>query len=359
MAAPRLQSTLHFSVKVNVLCVRSVDTLGQTFEAHAVFRLHTLNLDEVEREDNITINEQSFDFGFRFLNLVSTEIWKMKTKRSNDQIMVKLEVSGKFSQQMMLGFFPFDVQTLHMQLTSSLPVTCLCFESNFDQPSVVTRNTFGASNVYQLHPDPFLISGQTNKVESTSGTIRPAFEVCLRIRRSPSNFLFNIMLPMLLITSVPLVSYASNRDSRFGTCQTMMLTAVAFKQFISSQLPQISYLTTADYFLLQCFVFICVVTVVTGLSKFIEEKHDIYYGYTFLSVYVLILISWFVKVLLLVRNSKQRLSRPSYLDRCDRLEPNTIVRCKTMQGPAVIGVTPEPAEALLPKKLKLPPVTKS
>ena len=98
--------------------------------------------------------------------------------------------------------------------------------------------------------------------ESTSNTVRPVLRIALTARRKPLYFFWNIMLPMALIEALAYGSFAVPREDvadRLSVSLTMVLTAVAFKQIISAELPNVSYLTLLDVFVLASFASTCLV----------------------------------------------------------------------------------------------------
>ena len=70
------------------------------------------------------------------------------------------------------------------------------------------------------------------------------------------------MLPMALIEALAYGSFAVPREDvadRLSVSLTMVLTAVAFKQIIAAELPNVSYLTLLDVFVLASFASTCLV----------------------------------------------------------------------------------------------------
>ena len=84
------------------------------------------------------------------------------------------------------------------------------------------------------------------------------------------------MLPMALIEALAYGSFAVPREDvadRLSVSLTMVLTAVAFKQIIAAELPNVSYLTLLDVFVLASFASTCLVAfenIVVGQVAFWE-----------------------------------------------------------------------------------------
>lgn len=93
----------------------------------------------------------------------------------------------------------------------------------------------------------------------------PRMKFTLNLRRRPEYVLVNIVLPMLVLTSLTSISIGfctidgpwMDIADRLSVL-TLLLTAVAFKLVMASELPQVSYLTTLDKYLLGCNLWILV-----------------------------------------------------------------------------------------------------
>lgn len=99
--------------------------------------------------------------------------------------------------------------------------------------------------------------GLTDPTESASGKQYPMLHLKMCVERRLGYWIFNIVLPLFFITTVSLISFAVPPEDvadRAGITLTVMLTLVAFKYSVADKLPQISYLTIIDAYVLLCFV---------------------------------------------------------------------------------------------------------
>merc|ERR1712070_56736 len=83
---------------------------------------------------------------------------------------------------------------------------------------------------------------------------------------------------MCLINGISIGSFAIPRTDvgdRLGVSMTMVLTAVAFKLEISNKLPDLSYLTLLDKFVLASFGFIGAISVENTLALYwLDDSQD-------------------------------------------------------------------------------------
>lgn len=89
--------------------------------------------------------------------------------------------------------------------------------------------------------------------------------VDLAAKRRSTYHLFNIMLPVFLITSccTTVIAIPANTDdgagSRLAITLTLLLTTVAYKITAADSLPQLGYLTYLDLFIITNFCFLVLV----------------------------------------------------------------------------------------------------
>jgi hypothetical protein len=92
----------------------------------------------------------------------------------------------------------------------------------------------------------------------------PSAEFTLNLARKQGYYLYNIILPMGMITAFTAVSIGVEESSgekistgnRVQITLTLLLTSVAFKFVVADSLPTISYQTTLDKYILICNGFI-------------------------------------------------------------------------------------------------------
>jgi len=151
--------------------------------------------------------------------------------------------------------FPYDRQLLQ--------VYCL---ADFGDWNVVSKPKLNWKIPLRLHPHvhvtvaPTLLS-QYMIVEpwvdikySTKGLSADpnAVFIGIRVQRYQLYFLFNVILPQFLITSLAIVSLkmgAAALQTRVFYVTVLLLTTVSYRNSISSQLPPVSYITFMDLYM--------------------------------------------------------------------------------------------------------------
>eukprot|EP00466_Bigelowiella_natans_P012483 jgi/Bigna1/68406/fgenesh1_pg.6_\ len=159
-------------------------------------------------------------------------------------------------EEMELHRFPYDRQFLQMQM--------LCnFEDwrFLDQPlsdwKVPDRYAETTCMVYlapRMHTQYELFTPLVDlKAKSVSGeNTRSSVLFGIRVQRYQSYFATNMVFPLFLITSLSLSALLippSEIADRIATILTLLLTTVAFKFILASELPPMSYMTYIDKYL--------------------------------------------------------------------------------------------------------------
>jgi hypothetical protein len=201
------------------------------------------------------------------------------------EIEFKYTVEGTFSEPYELQEFPFDVQTLTLRMSSSIPCEIrqdngkmkhiLSFEQLPRTTSVVQVKNFGVSNLYHLSSPVALTPSKTDVSESTSGTVRPVLDLQMTVRRKSMNYIWNFILPLFLIVLMTFSVWAievGEIGDRLGVSVTMVLTAIAMKLQVSDKLPSISYTTFIDQYVTTSFVFIFLIVAENAMIMLVDEE---------------------------------------------------------------------------------------
>lgn len=245
------------------------------------------------------------------------------------QFRVKYDMRATFSARMKLIWFPFDVQHLQIKLSSVIPSKNLLFKKwgpdNTDGPpaqmslayATLRKSGFGEGNVFAHSDRVFVQFSDTDAEASTTKTKRPLVIIGVRIRRHASFFIYNVFLPQQFITGTSLLHWClpfghDSTADKIANSLTILLTAVAFKLMVSGQLPDVSYLTTADHYLLQSFTFIALVTVEGAMAPYIGEYFDMICWLVFCTLFVLHTLSWIIIMICYSKDSIRRLHIASF-----------------------------------------------
>jgi hypothetical protein len=357
----RLQSPVKIDISAHFLMVNNVDTVQQLFDASVVLRGKTTGLASLAGTGT-EVTPDNWDPRIRILNLIETRTWKRKAEVTDSgEIELKWTIDGVFAETFELQQFPRDRQDLSLIISSNVPkylFGAAAPKSDFERnaildkldvltelenkiskaqlmgleesdsvkaerqwlrelidtgvlkelqalrPSSETKSSviisnFCMSSIFDLSPRVRVLESQTKAGDSTHGTVRPVLIVSLSIVRHASYFMWNIELPMGLLTLMAGGTFFCERNvaDRLGLSLTLVLTAVAFKFVIAADLPKICYLTKLDKYVLFNFFGIAVVVVENSLCEtalLAEEGMD----HLGLYVWVVLMFVYFIYHLL-------------------------------------------------------------
>eukprot|EP00457_Paulinella_chromatophora_P004648 gb/GEZN01004660.1/.p1 GENE.gb/GEZN01004660.1/~~gb/GEZN01004660.1/.p1 ORF type:complete len:572 (+),score=67.05 gb/GEZN01004660.1/:67-1782(+) len=198
----------------------------------------------------------------------------------------RLRATGEFQEKMELHLFPVDSQDLSMELTSGyespysiMTSTEVSYDAyqvhliqNLSQKyrSFVNSKNFFFENEYSIESGAKFVQTFTEASESASNRQYSVLRISAVIRRKSGFWAWNVVLPLYLITATASACFAVPQTQvadRASITLTMMLTTVAYKYLIAGNLPNISYLTLIDKYVLLCLILqVCfvVATVIIG-----------------------------------------------------------------------------------------------
>jgi hypothetical protein len=125
-------------------------------------------------------------------------------------------------------------------------------------------------------PPPVQIwAGLTDSLDEPDGSVLPQLIFRILMARRPGAYVWNILMPMSLLTSMGVFTYGlppTDMDGRLGICLTLLLTAVAYKFTAAEGLPKLGYLTLIDKFVFSSIFFLTLLAVeVFCASKFADN----------------------------------------------------------------------------------------
>jgi hypothetical protein len=209
---------------------------------------------------------------------------------------------GPFSQPLDLHDFPFDTHIFQLHLVAAGYMT--------DQVRFVPDPRFiagglkyaaGIANDISL-PDWKIIGFETKELPYTiiPGYDSPGYALEFTAERHLQYYIWKIILPLVLIVlmswSVFLID-PTNASTKIGVATTAMLTLIAYRFVVESQVPRVPYLTRLDIFILADTLLILsslfMVTMTAFLVRIEKEelarKIDRVWRITFLIVFGVIL----------------------------------------------------------------------
>jgi len=220
--------------------------------------------------------------------------------------MGSIEVNGTFGEQLELRMFPFDTQDLTISIWSVVTTNKLQFipYGHFFQNEMefvnLSTTYCSITNEWDIF-DP--IADIENGIFST-------LHIRNKVTRRPDVFFWRMILPMALISIAALFSFfldLSEAGERITYAFTAVLTSVVFQMTIYGNLPDISYMTLLDWYLLIMFLFMLGIVLETGILTLLfdnadEEElsnhrnSDGIAGYIFSVIFVLLHIGFFLVV---------------------------------------------------------------
>lgn len=280
----RLSGPLEIAVACNILSITNIDTPEQTFDCECVLRCTTLNARKLRTMRGEKVKPSNFEPRLRFLNLTQSNKWRMREKLlDSGELSYKYTIAGTFKTQMDLQRFPFDKQRMSLVLSSAIPAQVgdkkiIRISKDTSRPSVIARSNFSASNVFQLGAGLRFREDLTDIRESTSGTIRPRLEISFSISRYSEYWIWNVVLPLQMLLLISLGSFgldvSDKKAERLTITVTMLLTIVAFKLQLASNIPKLQYLTLLDKLMLFSFFYIGAVSCENILAPHLFPNAD-------------------------------------------------------------------------------------
>ncbi len=191
----------------------------------------------------------------------------------------KLE-QATFQESMELDKFPFDTQLLTMKLCTGWPLddkensVQLLQNKKGIYRSFVTTDHFLQSSEYTLFNVLKFDWKYTKRAVSASNEKYSLLYCSMLVERRIGYWYTNVMLPIFIVTSCVLPSYAVPPDEfgdRAAIVFTLLLAQVAYKYVIADKLPKISYMTHLDSYVFFCFAS----TFIVVILQFCENRNII------------------------------------------------------------------------------------
>ncbi|XP_072180077.1 cys-loop ligand-gated ion channel-like [Diadema setosum] len=262
-------------VRVNIITVADIDTLKEEFNCELALTIkwkepsiRGLKADEIDWSEH-------WEPRIYFFNAVSIDKYEVKHRKGlkslyddeTDPIpdaQLSIRMRGTFKSDMKLNDFPFDYQNLTIKLMSDWPKKVIEFSKDMTQKDSVRTDTVKGDQEWELMKHVDAAPVEEKKMSSGAVNTYPLYNITVNVKRKPSYYMWNVALIMFLITPLAFTSFAVDREApedRLSVTLTLLLTAVAFKFFVSQSLPNKSYQTLLDYYVLWCMVFLCLVVV--------------------------------------------------------------------------------------------------
>ena len=176
-------------------------------------------------------------------------------------------IDYKSSCSMDLKYFPFDKQNCSLVFSSLLYRS----ELNLTSSLILSTDIYTESSQFKLPDDGLQAFRYTEKpCDTCSG--KPIIHYHIAFKRRSRFYVFNLLIPCILVTIVAMLSFVIPPDSgeKVGLGVTVLLSMIVFLLIVTDQLPPTTELPliTVYYFLV-----ILLVTLSTSLSVFTLSLH--------------------------------------------------------------------------------------
>ncbi len=168
-----------------------------------------------------------------------------------------------------LARFPFDVQTLEIELQSFLwdEGDCLLvanqeqagFDPDFDTPEWIVTGAEGSV-------------GRRSEIRDDRAFSAYTFRI--RAERQAGHYVLRFMTPLMFVMVLTWCAFWMPADQRFRVGFIALLTVVASHTVVSGSLPRLHYPTFADVLLLVCYVFATALIVASIVIQRLQKTED-------------------------------------------------------------------------------------
>ena len=275
---------LRFHARMTVFSIDSIDTVAQTFRAnvYSEMRLRAIADDPEPELVNHLLSAYGLNQDMMQMMDVVEEVrpperWSgfevaTTDTRLHDYTM-KMRCHYVIAQEYHLRQFPFDEQDMSVVLSLNTPkkLASIAPGGNREFHSLFQHKSFQQKAVWKvLHDEKLKVKVTESKPnESAAGNIYPRVMFTLRLRRNAGYYITNVALPISVLTALNALSIGIREidGSRIGTGErlaltfTLILTAVAYKFVVADVLPNVSYQTFLDVYVLICFFFMVLAAV--------------------------------------------------------------------------------------------------
>ena len=195
-------------------------------------------LDEVWNPQMQAVNQERISTTFRPVVLIDPD----------GTVLYRQRAWGSFAQPMDLREFPFDHQSFEIRIVAAgyTPEEVKWVPDPDRQSGLVPSFSLADWEIGQWRLD-------ISPYEPLAGVRLASFAFVLEATRKTGFFIWKILIPLVFIVAMSWIVFWINPEQtgpQIGVATTSMLTLIAYRFVIGGLLPQISYLTRMDYFIL-------------------------------------------------------------------------------------------------------------
>jgi hypothetical protein len=239
------------TLEIYILDIDGIDTANQNFEANVYYQAEWLDprLAHGGREKKSYPLSEVWNPRIQILN--QQRLWKTFPEivevSGKGEVTYRQRVWGAFSQPLRLHDFPFDRQRFAISLVAAgynpeeVQVVGSIRSGISEQLSVADWQVLGQ----QSSSDPMTIANRSNSLAS--------YQFSFDAKRKSGYFVVKVILPLVFIVMMSWVVFwidPKESGSQISVAVTSMLTLIAYRFAVGANMPQLSYLTRLDYFIL-------------------------------------------------------------------------------------------------------------
>ncbi len=241
------------SVAIFVLDVDEVDNVSQSFDANVYIELHWRDPNLVHDHPNEIMRglHDVWNPQIQFIN--QQKIWQTLPESveifPNGEVVYRQRVWGAFSQPLKLEDFPFDRQKFTIQLGSAgySPQEVKLVPDQGSRTGIASKFSLVDWEILGWKVDiaPFAPSLEEDAFAG--------FSLSIEAKRKYGYFIIKVILPLFLIVMMSWVVFwidPKESGTQISVAITTMLTLIAYRFAVGSDIPKVSYLSRLDYFIL-------------------------------------------------------------------------------------------------------------
>lgn len=262
-------------VYVNVFSITEISTTSETFNAY--FYLRAMWVEPGLKSSGDFNPDVAWTPRFQFMNAVDApdihderfEVSPWRFGPDDEPVLSwSCKCRGTFREQFELGLFPFDAQDLHLTISTQHEHVEL-HEDCYDDVKSKLREEYTMLPEFNVHSPPRL-EARKEKALGKFATL----DIVFNAQRRYTFHIWNVFLPVFLLTAMQFSVFAvevADVADRLGVTLTLVLASVAYKYVVSEKLPNISYLTMCDFYVLGSFMFMAAVVCQNAAGGFVSQ----------------------------------------------------------------------------------------
>ncbi|XP_065669946.1 cys-loop ligand-gated ion channel [Hydra vulgaris] len=237
-------------------------------------------------------------------------------KRKRSMIQWSYRVKGRFKCLFDITKFPFDEQLLSINVSSYWNDTIVKFRQETSIGNSIINALHNFTDCGQWELQKYILSDVVDpkNTSSSSEMKEPLFQFFVHARRKYKYYLWNIVAMVNMISILAFTCFAIDKQDngkRLSVSLTLLLTVVAFKNFVSSILPKVSYLTLLDKYVLINVGFIFLVSISNAvIGKLDRPEYDFAFMFVLIGLYTL-----FQSIFLFMSLKAVKVSREKFNER--------------------------------------------